>query len=189
MILSLTSYVVKVNLTVYRLLFGTLIATMLVPIVVYFPNSFFNSMIGKGLYSIFIIICCFGLKGIYETMKNVLFFYFISFVIVGVLFGLHYLAQDSLGIHANKILLSVNNIYGGEVSLLLLLLGFPLMWLFAKSRLDHHVKDKIKYDQMYECILTLNGKSHRTTGYIDSGNHLVDPLSNRSVVICDKTFL
>lgn len=189
MILSLTTYLARVHTTIYRLLFGTMIATSLVPIVIYFPDSFINSMIGKGIYSIFIVIGAFGCKSILHIMKNVFIFYFISFSIGGGLFGLHFLVQDTLGGETNKFLLYVNNVYGDQMSLIIILIGFPIVWFFTKARMDRHVKDKIKYDQMYNCIITLNGISHQTVGYIDSGNHLVDPLSNRPVIICDEKFL
>lgn len=189
MILSLTKYLARVHTTIYRLLFGTMIATSLVPIVIYFPDSYFNSMLGKGIYSIFIVIAAFGIKSIFHIMKNICIFYFISFSIGGGLFGLHFLVQDTLGNKTNKFLLYVNNLYGDQMSLLIILIGFPIIWFFTKTRMDRHVKDKIKYDQMYNCIFTINEVSHQTVGYIDSGNHLVDPLSNRPVVICDETFL
>lgn len=189
MILLLTKYLARVKTTIFRLLFGTMIATSLVPLVLYFPDSMFNTVIGKGLYSVLIIIGTFGLKGIQQTIKKLLLFYFISFSVGGGLFGLHFLIQDSLNQRTDKLLLYVNNIYGDQISLFVILLGFPLIWLFTKRRMDRHVKDKIKYDQMYDCIIALNGKSHQTIGYIDSGNHLVDSLSNRPVVICDELFL
>jgi len=189
MILSLTKYLSRVHTTLYRLLLGTMIATSLVPIIVYFPESFFNTFIGKGIFSLFIILCAFGWKGLHQVIKNVCLFYFISFSVGGGLFGIHYLVQDTFFNETNDFLLYVSNIYGDEMSLLIILLGFPLVWLFMKMRMDRHVKDKINYDQMYDVTITINGKSHQTLGFIDSGNQLVDPLTNRPVVICDEVFL
>ncbi|MFD2133044.1 sigma-E processing peptidase SpoIIGA [Pseudogracilibacillus auburnensis] len=189
LILSLTKYLAKVNVNIHRLLFGTIIATALVPLIVYFPFSFFNSLIGKGIYSLFIIFCTFGFKSMQQMFKKLFLFYFISFSIGGGLFGIHYLVQDSFSSKSNKLLLYVNNVYGDQMSLLIILVGFPLVWLFTKSRMDRHVKDKIKYDQMYDVTIEMNGFRHQTIGYIDSGNHLVDPLTNRPVVLCDELFL
>src|SRR5690625_5006756 len=191
MLLSLTKYLARVHTTKNRLLFGTMIATALVPIIIYFPNSFLNTMIGKGMYSIIIILCTFGWKGIQQVIKNVFVFYFISFAVGGGLFGLHYLVQGAFThqTNNNNFLLYVKNVYGDEMSLLIIVIGFPLIWLFTKTRMDRHVKDKIKYDQLYKVSLTINGHSQQTMGFIDSGNQLVDPLTNRPVVICDELFL
>lgn len=189
MILLLTKYLARVQLTIYRLLLGTIIATLLVPILIYFPQSFFNSFLGKALYSIFIIICTFGYRGVQQSLKQLFLFYFISFTVGGGLFGLHYLVQDITGSQTTNFLLNVRNIYGDQVSLLLIIIGFPIVWLFTKNRMDRHVKDKIKYDQMYKCVLSFNNQLHQTIGYIDSGNHLVDPLSNRPVVVSDEPFI
>lgn len=185
----LTKYLARSHTNLYRLVVGSLFATLLVPIIVYFPQSFFHTVLGKVLYSIIIIICTFGFRGVQQLLKKLFLFYFVSFSVGGGLFGLHYLVQDTFGNQTTNFLLYVKNIYGDQVSLLLIILGFPIVWLFTKIRMDMHVREKIKYDQMYECFLSFNNQNHQTIGYIDSGNHLVDPLSNRPVIICDEYFL
>src|SRR5699024_9220561 len=100
--------------------------------------------IGKGLYSVLIIIGTFGLKGIQQTIKKLLLFYFISFSVGGGLFGLHFLIQDSLNQRTDKLLLYVNNIYGDLISLFVILLCFQLISLFTRGLMDRHAKDKIK---------------------------------------------
>lgn len=186
LILTLTKYLAKVSIHPFQLLSGAIIATLLVPMIIYFPNSIVNTFIGKIIYSILIILCTFGLR---QVIKKLLIFYFISFTIGGGLFSIHYLIEDVFDPTTKKLLLYVNNIYGSKTSLLIVLIGFPLIWLFTKSRMDRHVKDKIKYDQMYDVIIEMNDQSFKTIGYIDSGNHLVDPLTNRPVVLCDEKFL
>lgn len=189
LILSLTKYLARIHVNNYRLCVGAVIATSLVPLILFFPDSLINTFYGKGTYSVFIILCTFGFKGIQYILKSLFLFYFISFSIGGGLFGIHYLVQDSLAPQSNKLLLYVNNVYGDQMSLLLILIGFPLVWLFTKQRMDRHVKEKIKYDQMYDVTIEINEYEHQTVGYIDSGNHLVDPLTNRPVVICDEIFM
>lgn len=188
MLLLLTKYLVRTAVPLYRLFLGTIVATAFIPLVIYFPNTF-HSTIVKGIYSVFIILATFGFKGIGHVFKTMFMFYFISFTVGGGLFAIHFLLESSLKTNIHKILLYVNNIYGDEYSLVLLFIGFPVILYFTKSRMDRHVKDKIKYDQLYEVAITINHQVHRTTGFIDSGNHLNDPLSNRPVVICDEPFL
>src|SRR5699024_3489200 len=65
----------------------------------------------------------------------------------------------------------------------------PLFILFMKGKLDRHVKDKIKYDQIYMVTLEIDNVIKYTNGYIDSGNKLTDPLSGRTVAVCDASFL
>src|SRR5699024_2045419 len=64
-----------------------------------------------------------------------------------------------------------------------------LFILFMKGKLDRHVKDKIKYDQIYRVTLEIDNVIKYTNGYIDSGNKLTDLLSGRTVAVCDASFL
>src|SRR5699024_3419320 len=82
-------------------------------------------------------------------------------------------------------LLTVQNLEGESISLLVLFACFPLFILFMKGKLDRHVKDKIKYDQIYMVTLEIDNVIKYTNGYIDSGNKLTDPLSGRQVSVCD----
>src|SRR5699024_9373403 len=75
------------------------------------------------------------------------------------------------------------------ISWLFILIGFPIVWLFTKQRMDRHGKEKIHYDALYPVTIHMKGKSHNTTGYIDSGNQLIDPFSRKPVVVCDESFV
>lgn len=189
LILMFTKYLAKAAVSKQRLLLGSIIATALVPIVLYFPGSIFNSMVGKSVYAVLIILATFGFTGIPKLMHNIGLFYFISFSIGGGLFGVHYLLEGSSDAQWNKMLFYVDNVYGEQMSLVVIMAGFPLLLFFTKSRMDRHVKEKIKYDQLYKVTIEINHQAYDTTGYIDSGNHLTDPLTNRPVVICDEPFL
>lgn len=188
-LLLLTKYVARETIPWFRLFLGTVIATLLVPLVIYFPNTFIQSLLGKVIYSILIIVVTFGIKSVQQVVANLFIFYFISFTVGGGLIGIQYLTTQSTSISNYNFLLYVNNMYGNQVSLVLLFIGFPLVLYFTKSRLDMHAKEKIKYDQLYEVTIEMNSKNLRTRGFIDSGNHLTDPFTNRPVVICDEILL
>lgn len=189
MLLLLTKYLMRYAVPLYRLFFGTIVATAMIPLYIYFPNSFIQSFIFKTIFPIFIMLVTFGYQSVYQLLKTTFMFYFISFSVGGGLFAIHFLLDNTLNVKIHKILLYVNNIYGDEYSLVLIFIGFPMILYFTKLRMDKHIKDKIKYDELYEVEIRLNKNAHRTTGFIDSGNQLVDPLSNRPVVICDEPFL
>src|SRR5690625_519212 len=99
----------KSSIPLYRLCLGAFIATALVPLVIYFPNSFISSFIGKGFYAVLIIVSTFGFRNVYQVMSIVFVFYFISFAVGGGLFGLHYLMQQSSDSIIHNFLFYVNN--------------------------------------------------------------------------------
>src|SRR5699024_12775420 len=55
MLLMLTGAMVKERVTKRRLLFGAFVASLIVPLSLYFPNSFLTSIVGKLLYSLLIV--------------------------------------------------------------------------------------------------------------------------------------
>jgi|SRR5690625_1957418 len=186
MILLLTHYLIRSVRSKKRIILGSVFATLFVPLQMY---GLITSGWVKIVYSIGIILVTFGWQGILTFCKTIGVFYFISFSIGGGMFGFHYLLSDLFAYSDQRLFLTAHNIYGDEVNLMFLFISFPIVWLFTKRRMDGHVQAKIKYDQFYEVVLMLNGQSLKTTGYLDSGNHLIDPITKRPVVICDATLL
>ncbi|OZU90680.1 sigma-E processing peptidase SpoIIGA [Virgibacillus indicus] len=188
MLLMLTQALARDGTRKLRIAFGAFIASLLVPISIYFPDSFVSSVTGKFMYSIFIIICAFGFTNIYRMMKLLLLFYFTTFAMGGGLVAIHFLFQNPVGVSSSG-LLTYNSGYGDPVSWIFIAVGFPIIWIFTKSRMDKHAAEKIRYDQQYPVSIQIRNKIYSTTGYIDSGNQLVDPLTKMPVIICDQSFL
>lgn len=188
MLLMLAQALAKDSTGKLRIIFGAFIASLLVPISLYFPDSFFMSVLGKFLYSIIIILCTFRFVSVYQMLKLLALFYFTTFSIGGGLIATHFIFQNPIGLSTNG-LLTFNSGYGAPVSWLFVIIGFPLSWIFTKARMDKHAVEKIRYDQLYPVTIQLKQKSYSTTGYIDSANQLVDPATKRPVIICDEVFL
>src|SRR5690625_6899171 len=63
MLLMLTQILAREDHTrKLRIMFGAFIASLLVPISLYFPNVFLTTVYGKVIYSLFIILCTFKFK-------------------------------------------------------------------------------------------------------------------------------
>src|SRR5699024_8054448 len=72
---------------------------------------------------------------------------------------------------------------GESKSLLVLYACFPLFILFMKGKLDRHVKDKIKYEQIYMETLEIDNVIKYTNRYIDRWNKLTHPVSRRPIAV------
>lgn len=188
MLLLLTQALAKDTTRKIRIVFGAFIASLLVPISLYFPDSFLMSAPGKFFYSVMIILGSFRFITVYQMLKLLGLFYFTTFSVGGGLIAAHYIFQNPIGLSGSGIL-TFNSGYGDPVSWLFVMIGFPLSWLFTKARMDKHAVEKIRYDQLCPVTIQLKQKSFSTTGYIDSANQLVDPATKRPVVICDEAFL
>lgn len=188
MLIMLTLILAKESTSKKRIIFGSFVASVIVPISIYFPDSFFTSVVGKILYSILIIVCVCRYRSKYQLFRLLLLFYFVTFTIGGGLIAIHFMLESPFGVSSNGIL-TFNNGFGDPVSWLFVVVCFPIVWHFTKRSMDKHAVEKIRYDQLCPITLIINNESFSTTGYIDSGNQLVDPLTKSPVVICDEFFL
>ncbi|MEN2766534.1 sigma-E processing peptidase SpoIIGA [Ornithinibacillus xuwenensis] len=188
MLLLLTQALCREHTSKIRLVLGAFVASLIVPITLYFPESYITTVIGKIVYSILIILVTFRFVSVNRTMKQLLLFYFVSFAIGGGLFAAHYFLQEPIALSTSGIF-SFSSGYGDPVSWMFVVIGFPIAFWFTKSRMDKHAIEKIRYDQLYNVTLMIKKRTFSTFGYIDSGNQLVDPLTKRPVVICDESFL
>src|SRR5690625_3226749 len=143
-----------------------------------FPHSVLNTFFIKCLYSILIIIVCFGFKSFYQLFKNIITFYTVSFIAGGTILSIHYVIEHSKQSSLNSLLIYVENMYGDDISLVIIFVGFPLSLLFTKMWSDKMVTDHFNEERQYEVTLEWNGFKHQTIGFLDSGNQLVDPLTN-----------
>ncbi|MFD2628300.1 sigma-E processing peptidase SpoIIGA [Oceanobacillus kapialis] len=188
MLLLLTQALCREVTKKWRIVFGAFIASLLVPITVYFPDSFIVGVFGKALYSIGIIWSTFGVRNLYRTLKLLFVFYFSTFSIGGGLLAVHYVIQNPISISGSSVL-TFNAGYGDPVSWVFVVIGFPIIWWFTKNRMDKHATEKIRYEQLCMVAIQLNNQTFTTKGYIDSGNQLTDPITKKPVVICDESFL
>jgi stage II sporulation protein GA (sporulation sigma-E factor processing peptidase) len=188
MLLMLVQALAKDNTRKRRMLFGAFIASLLVPVSLYYPDSFLMTVPGKLFYSVIIILCGFRFKTIYRMFKLLALFYFSTFSVGGGLIAAHYLFESPFGL-SDSGMLTFHSGYGDPVSWLFIIIGFPLSWLFTKSRMDKHAVEKIRYDQLCPVTIQLKQQTFSTTGYIDSANQLMDPATKRPVIICDEVFL
>lgn len=188
MLLLITDKLAHLHTNRYRLAFGAFIASLIVPLTIYYPDTFFTTIFGKILFSILIIGSSFGFKNIYQAMKLLFLFYLMSFSIGGGLMAFHFLIQQPFSI-SDAGIITYQSGFGDPVSWLFVLIGFPIVWLFTKQRMDKHVQDKVRYDAKVPVTIKIKSVSHSTNGFIDSGNQLIDPFTKKPVVICDEEFL
>lgn len=188
LILLLVQSLLRQGTSKWRLLFGAFVATLLVPITIYFPNSILTSVVGKVIYSIVIIFSSFKFVSLTQFIKLLLSFYFVSFGIGGGLIAIHFMMNHSFSLTAEG-LLTYRTGFGDIVSWLFVLIGFPFVLLFTKFRMDRQLIDDIRYDETYSVLIEMKGQTFTTNGFIDSGNQLVDPITRSPVIICDAHFL
>ncbi|WP_256860563.1 sigma-E processing peptidase SpoIIGA [Paraliobacillus ryukyuensis] len=188
MILLLTRHMAKISARNSMIFFGACAASLLVPLTVFYPESILLHPIGKLLLSMGIVLIGFGLQRPIKLLRLLAIFYFITFTLGGALTAIHFFLSNPMNVSKTGIV-TWSSGYGDPISWSFVILGFPVVWWFTKQRLDKHTLLQFQTEQLMQVIIQLDNQIVQTTGYVDSGNQLIDPFSRKTVVVCDFTVI
>lgn len=187
MLLSLTNYLCRTKATRLRLIFGSLFASLIIPIQLYFPYSFITTVSGKLIFSCFIVLITFKFVTLFRFIKLFFTFYFVTIVIGGGLIATYYLFEHPLTSFFKQY--AIHSGYGDPISWIFVVIGFPVLWFFLKHQMDRQRIDNFNHDQLYQVTIRMDKRTFQTTGFLDTGNQLIDPLTSYPVILCDEQFL
>ncbi|WP_058307900.1 sigma-E processing peptidase SpoIIGA [Gracilibacillus massiliensis] len=183
MILLLTQSVTTRLSKWYKLILASFFGSLVVPITFLLPAFPMDSWLIKITHSFIIIWIAFGFQNVAIYLKVLCTFYFMTFSIGGGLFAIHFLfISEQNFLLTNS--LEVTHIHG-----IFVIIFFPIIFLFTKHRMDKHKMQQFHQEFHYKVVIFWENKEVETTGYLDSGNHLVDPFTQTPVIIVDETIL
>lgn len=170
------NYILRRNIKWWRLVIGSLLGSITLFIMFIRMNNIIFILF-KLFTSFFIIIVSFGFKDIKYTFKNVLYFYLVSMLLGG---GIEFL--DNQFKYTNYGLVFVDNglsISYGIVFTIGLFIFFKYMKCFKelKNNYSNYFKCKVFFDNEQSIILN---------AFLDTGNKLKDPYTNKSIILVDK---
>lgn len=163
LILLAVNMVLKRNKKIIRIILGSLVGALSSLLILLDINNYFYFIL-KILVALFMIIITFDYKNYKYTIQNLVYLYMISIIMAGFLYYL-----DLEFEYANYILL---------------ILSAPLIigiYIYEQKKL------KININYYKEVIVILkNNKKLYLKGYIDSGNKLKDPITNKYIILVNK---
>lgn len=164
LLLFITGKILRRKINYKRLLLSAFIGASYVVIHAFYKFIFLNNVSVNFSVSVLMIVISYDTKGIRSNFQNIIGFYIVSLVMVGILTALYYTTNDKLTV--NAIIIS-------------LFFGYGALHLFFKETKKR--KDKIKY--LRTINIKIKDKKFSLVGFIDTGNELKDPLTNKSVII------
>ncbi len=188
MLLLLVAVMLKRDIIWLRILTAGIFGAVTVILPFFEWGEIFTHPIMKLTVSLFMIFIAFPYHRFKFFMENLLALYFVTFTVGGGLFAIHYFFQDSR-ILASWQARSYTSGMGDPFSWLFVLIGFPIVTLFAKQRLRNVQFTKLRYDQLVDVEVIINRQVIQMRGLMDSGNQLTDPLSKSPVIIVEKKVL
>lgn len=178
-LLSSVDYILRRNTSIFRLFLGSLIGIITL-FLLFFRFTRWQLLIFKFVVSILMIIATFNYKDLRYTLKNILYFYLVSMLIGG---GIYFLnIQFS---YTNNGLVFNNN-EGNINYVVILLIGFFIYFKYIKSFKDL----KCNYSNYYRCKIYFDKeKWMEVNAFLDTGNKLSDPYSNKSIVLVHEDMI
>jgi stage II sporulation protein GA (sporulation sigma-E factor processing peptidase) len=177
--IALKRKIVKIRLLLAALLGSSIVLLMFTPLVFIVSHP-----IGKIIFSMMMVWIAFGFYRFSYYFQSLLTFYFVTFMIGGGMIGVHYLLQVEMS-YLDGVLMTNTNGFGHPISWLFVLIGFPLLWIFSRNRLEGVVAKKIHFDQLVTVSIRVDTTEFTLTGLVDSGNQLFDPITRSPVMIID----
>lgn len=121
-------------------------------------------------------------------MKSFFMFYFVSFMTGGGMLALHFMLQSKHELIEGMIVTQSSG-QGGPLSWLFVVLGFPLMYWFSKSRWQQIEGTKAKTDVLTQVFIHIKGEVIQCAGLIDTGNQLYEPITRTPVMMIEASCL
>lgn len=163
MLLLVVNITLKRGVGIKRIILSSLVGEISI-IFFLIPNMYFLIVL-KIILAGVICIICFKYKDIMYTINNITYFYMSSIILGGFMYYLN-----------------MNNI-----NYLVILLLSPLILIMY---IKQNKNIKMNIGSYYEVIIYLNKKNIiKVMGFLDTGNRLKDPVSNKSVVLISKKLL
>lgn len=135
-----------------------------------------------------IVGIAFGFGDLRRFMLSFLMFYFVSFVSGGGMLAAHFLLQSNHELIEGMVATQSTG-YGDKVSWLFVLIGFPVMMWFSKSRWNQVETTKLKANVLAKVEITIMAQKFVCRGLIDTGNQLYEPITRVPVMMVESTSL
>lgn len=178
MLLLGVAILLKRTVSVKRIICGALLGGLSIFLLFIRLNSI-QLFILKLLISVAMIIITFSYQNIKYTIKNLEYLYVMSIFLGGALYSLNHM----FSVRQEGIIFFHN---GLGINLALSLILAPIILLTYLKQLK---KLKQKYAYYYQVELSIEGKTIPITGFLDTGNTLKDPLSNKPIMIVNEKII
>ena len=174
-LLSSVNYILRRNSSILRLVLGSFVGGFTLLLLFIRMNKYY-SFTFKIIISFIMVVISFGYKDLKYMVKNITYFYLVSIILGG---GLQFL--DNQFNYTNDGLVSSNGISNSYF--LMIIIGVIVFKFFISLFKDL----KNNYSNYYVCKIFFDEfKSIVVNAFLDTGNKLKEPYSNKSIILLDK---
>ena len=181
-IIFATGIVIKDECRKWRILLASVVGAIYTIVMYLNIIPIYSNFVMKLILSIVIVCISFQTKSFKKLVKNLIIFYFVSFVFGGCVFALMYFLKPQMvqirnGVFVGGYPLKVA-LVGGLVAFIILQVSFKIV----KTRLS-------KKDVIYDVEVCINQKASKVKALLDTGNLLKDPITGFPVIVIEHKSL
>ena len=178
LLLMTVSIILKRRAKLRSLVLGGLVGAMTI-LSLFIPMNSILLFIVKIILGAIMVIVTFGFKSWKFTVQNIIYLYMISTLLGG---GLYYFNME-FGYQKEGLLF----FKAEEINYFFFLLLTPIiLYLFVKCQ----QKLKTQYEFYYEIKVHFkNNREIALNAFLDTGNKLVDPITNKGIILVEKRVL
>ena len=169
-LLYITGSLLSKKIIVKRLIIASVIGVFYTIAVYCIDREFLNYFIIKFLVSVLMLTISYAPSGILDYVKVILCFYILSILIMGIVILSYF-------------------IFNSRLTIILIFCSMFSVYMIFKILFYEIRKNKTDKNYFRDVTIYLNGNSIEIVGFIDTGNEMVDTLSNKPVVIVDINYI
>lgn len=176
LLLLTTSIILKRNAPLKKILFGSFLGSLSIFFLFYNVNSILLFLF-KILIAFLMVVCSFQYKNLKYTINNLSYFYMISVILGGFLYYLNLeFSYTHIGLIFINKGLSINAVF-------LIIISPIILYIYCRQakqfKTNYNLTYKVEIGLRSNEILNLNG-------FLDTGNKLVDPITNKPILLLQK---
>ncbi len=176
LLLITTSFVLKRNASLKRIILAALLGSLSILFLFWNINSVLLFLLKIGIATLMLLVA-FGYKDLKFFLNNLGYFYMISVILGGFLY---YLNLEFSHTHIG--LIFINKGLNINAMFLFIISPFILYIYYRQAK-----KMKATFNLTYEVSIALkNGKKYHLRGFLDTGNKLIDPITNKPILLLEK---
>ena len=169
LIIYLANYLSKRKTTFYKICISSIIGAVYYIILLLPENSFLNFYIYKIILSMIMVIIGFNNNNVFEYVSNIMFFYISSFVLGGAMYGIYYLISNNTNFEYYPFKIAVLSI---------------IVVIIAIKNIAYYINLNTKLSKLiYQVDIYIENNMKRISAFLDTGNSLKDPISNKPIVV------
>lgn len=177
LILLTESITLKYVVNIKKIIISALLGSVSL-LVLFIQMNNITLLLFKIIISILLVTCSFGFKSISFTIKNILYFFFISIIYGGFL----YFIKDNFTLKTNGLIFFDNEV---NINIFILVIFSPIiLYIYIKQ-----IHNRYKINLRTKVVINVEDKEILLNGFIDTGNTLKEPYGGKDVMITNNIII